>query len=371
MKRILAITLIIIMVLWNLFGCGPSPRPCRVHEQGNHDRRMPITMTVAGFEYDDGIPYCFYGYTFSGTLYRVLWSDFDGLNEQDVVLVDYSDVITEFNNIEFPHGTWRPQYEITAIMVSLYETVSEQDGTYFITLPNSGRKLTLKNEENRFIPYITDELVKAAEEKLTKKLTKYNTHSGLYLQITEDYLCLTAEVIKHSGEHHEHIFYSERISSCAVPEESQNGEAALAKSSVIYYSNGTETTALSALLWASYDNGDGTFIDVDGAGIRGALPKENELTQLSIPELSTYQYSVVNPIVPVNGQVTHVYLLDMSDRKNYPMTETSWDEIEKLDPGRYHIVTRVLLSGNCDPDAPQHSICYEDLFCLVIMPSES
>jgi len=370
MKRTLAIALTVITVLSLLWSCGPSPKPCGVHEQGNHDRRMPITMTVAGFEYDDGIPYCFYGYTFSGTLYRVLWSDFDGLNEQDVVLVDYSDVITEFNNIEFPHGTWRPQYEITAIMVSLYETVSEQDGTYFITLPNSGRKLTLKNEETRFIPYITDELVKAAEEKLTKKLTKYDTHSGLYLQVTEDYLCLTAEVIKGSGEYHEHIFYSERISSYAVPAESYGEETALEKSSVVYYSNENETTALSALLWASYDNGDGTFTDVDGLGIRGALPKEDELTQLNVPVLSTYHRSLVNPRVPVNGQVTAVYMLDMSDRKNYPMTETSWDEIEELDPGRYYIVTRVLLSGNCDPDAPQNSLCYEDLFCLLIKPNE-
>ena len=369
MKRIFVSSLTVITVLSLVYGCGPSPKPCGVHEEGNHDIRLPMAMTIAGFGYDDGTPYCFYAYTLNEKLYRVLWTDFDGLNEQDMVLVDHNDIITELNDIQYPHGTWRPQYEVTAILVTPYKTVSEKEGTYFITLPNSGQSLTLKDEEKRFIPYITDELVKAAEEKITKKLTKYDTHSGLYLQVTEDYLCLTAEVIKYSGKYHEHIFYSERISSYAVPEESKTENVALEKSSVIYYSNLNETSALSALLWASYDNGDGTFTEADGFGIREALPKEDELTQLNVPELHTYHNSLVNPRVPVNGQVTNVYLLDMSDRRNYPMTETSWEEIEKLSPGRYYIVTRVLFSGNCDPDAPQHNLCYEDLFCLVINES--
>ena len=155
MKRIFVISLILIIVLSFVYGCGPSPRPCGVHEEGDHGKRLPMAMTIAGFEYDDGTPSCFYAYTLNEKLYRVLWADFDGLNEQDIVLVDHNDVITELDNIESPHGTWRPQYEITAILVTPYKTISEKDGTYFITLPSSGQNLTLKDGLSSHLPPIS------------------------------------------------------------------------------------------------------------------------------------------------------------------------------------------------------------------------
>ena len=87
-------------------------------------KRLPIEMTIAetlpscvAFEYKDGEPYCFYGYDDDGKLYRVLWNNFDGLNEKDRIVVDHNDVIKTLSYDEYPDGGWTPQYEITAIIV--------------------------------------------------------------------------------------------------------------------------------------------------------------------------------------------------------------------------------------------------------------
>lgn len=145
-----------------------------------------------------------------------------------------------------------------------------------------------------------------------------------------------------------------------------NTEDTFTKGSVIYSSGENRSAALSVLLWSKYDNGDGTYTETQGTGIKSVLSDEDELAQLYVPMLYTNQQNAVEPLVPVNGQITNVYLLNMVDCKNDPMIETTWEEIQELNPGRYYVVTQVLLSGNCDLDAPQHSFCYEDLFCLVV-----
>ena len=140
------------------------------------------------------------------------------------------------------------------------------------------------------------------------------------------------------------------------------------KSAVTYRSGENEIKALSSLLWVKQDNGDGTFSTEHGAGIREYLPTEDVLAQIWLPEL--VWNGKIEPLIPVNGRVTGVYLLDMKDRVNYPKTETSWEAIDKLPPGQYFIVVQTVLSGNCDPDAPQHTYCYEDLFVLFVEDSE-
>lgn len=87
-------------------------------------KRLPIVMTIAetlpscvAFEYKDGEPYCFYGYDDDGKLYRVLWNNFDGLNEKDRIVVDHNDVIKTLSYDEYPGGGWTPQYEVTAISI--------------------------------------------------------------------------------------------------------------------------------------------------------------------------------------------------------------------------------------------------------------
>lgn len=87
-------------------------------------KRLPIVMTIAEelpscvvFEYKDGKPYCFYAYDDDGKLYRVLWNNFDGLNEKDRIVVDHNDKIESLSYDEYPDGGWTPQYEVTAISI--------------------------------------------------------------------------------------------------------------------------------------------------------------------------------------------------------------------------------------------------------------
>ena len=99
-------------------------------------KRLPIVMTIAeplpscvAFEYKDGNPYCFYAYDDDGKLYRVLWNNFDGLNDKDRIVVDHNDNIIALNYDEYLSG-WTPQYEITAISIYSEEewNAFEQNG---------------------------------------------------------------------------------------------------------------------------------------------------------------------------------------------------------------------------------------------------
>lgn len=282
-----------------------------------------------------------------------------------------------------PNEMPNQQPEATAPTVTLPKPGSSwlscKNGEYFLTLPQSGETLELSDAEVRFVPYITDTLVAEAECKILEQTAEYGESSGFYLQITEGYLCLAMEVIKDltppeptgteagnvltgCGIDHEHVFYSERIS--AQPAKDETGSPVeKTTSGVVYKTSINKIQALSALLWGSYDNGDGTYTETDHLGIRGLLTGE---VLLDIPELLTYSNENIETLVPVNGQITRVYLLEMNAGEDYPMTETTWENLEALMPGEYHIVAEVQLNGNCDPDAPQNSFCYEDLFCLIV-----
>ena len=92
-----------------------------------------------------------------------------------------------------------------------------------------------ENEYSRYIPFVSEESVKNAENALGDKLEEYGkTGAGYYIEIdSEGYLCLATEIIVDieppvAGENgeviggcgydHEHIFFSERISSQAFGE---------------------------------------------------------------------------------------------------------------------------------------------------------
>lgn len=250
MKRILAITLTLIMILAALTGCMASKNPSSDEgEQNPSGKRLPITLTIAetrpscvAFEYKDEKPYCFYAYDTEGKLYRVFWNDFTGLNEKDVVVVDHNDDIKTLTYDEYPDGGWTPQYEVTAISVKPNEMascVSNEDGTYYLTLPQSKDKIKIRDEQKMFVPYISNSLVEDAEKKIAGEISKYDNNSGYYLQVTEDYLCLAVEVIKQldpsasqdtgdevvgggCGIDHEHLFFSARITLCPVYVESND-----------------------------------------------------------------------------------------------------------------------------------------------------
>lgn len=243
MKRILAVTLTLIMVLAALSGCMASKNPSGSEgEQNPSGKCLPITMTVAetlpscvAFEYKDGKPYCFYAYDTEGKLYRVFWNDFTGLNEKDVIVVDHNDDIKELDYVN-PPGGWSPKYEVTAIAVSGVSTFcisKNENGAYILALPNSGETIKLQNEQILFAPFITDELVATAENKITEAVSAYSNRSDFYLQINDGYLCLVVEVIKQlepsssqntegevigggCGIDHEHLGFSERISTQAL-----------------------------------------------------------------------------------------------------------------------------------------------------------
>ena len=208
----------------------PPPQP-------STEKHSPIALTIAetlpscvAFEYrEPNTPYCFYAFDEDENLYRVLWTDWDGLREKDRVIVEY-EKLEELTYDEYPDGGWTPQYELTATGVNTSSCISNEQGVYVLTLPSSGEKITLKDNFRLFVPYIADALVVAAEKKITDDIAEYSNSSGFYLQISEDYLCLVREVIHYiappetSGEYtlsgcgidHEHLFFSERISLCPI-----------------------------------------------------------------------------------------------------------------------------------------------------------
>ena len=109
--------------------------------------------------------------------------------------------------------------------------LSEEDGVYTLTLPQSREVIELREEQVEFVPYLTSNLVEAAERKISEDVLDYSNKSNFYLQITDNYLCLVVEVIKSiepptasDGEYvisgcgydHEHLFFSERISYRAL-----------------------------------------------------------------------------------------------------------------------------------------------------------
>lgn len=141
-----------------------------------------------------------------------------------------------------PNEMPNQQPEATAPTVTLQNPgvpgLSCENGKYFLTLPQSGKTLELSDEEARFVPYITDTLVAEAERKILEQTAQYGENSGFYLQITDGYLCLAMEIIKDltppeptgteagnilsgCGIDHDHIFYSERISTQPVKEETE------------------------------------------------------------------------------------------------------------------------------------------------------
>ena len=186
---------------------------------------LTIVETVpsgVAFEYRElNTPYCFYGFDEDDNLYRVLWTDWEGLKEKDRVVVKY-EKLEKLTYDEYPDGGWSPQYELTATGVHTANCISGNQ----LTLPKSGKTWKLSGEHQPFLPYITDELVAVAESKLEAQIAPYGNSSGFYLQVNDDYLCLCQEVIEYiaveetdsedvpsgCGIDHKHLFFSERIS---------------------------------------------------------------------------------------------------------------------------------------------------------------
>ena len=271
MKRILAVTLTLVMLLAALTGCNASKKPSgKEGEQNPSGKRLPITLTIAetlpscvAFEYKDEKPYCFYAYDTEEHLYRVLWNDFTGLNEKDVVVVDHNDDIKKLDQVN-PPGGWTPQYEVTATGIKMEKRAND----YLVS------HIQIKSSNNTIHPF------------------------G----------CMT---------------------------------------------------------WSKIDNDDGTFSEsfVDKYDVIDLVSGKTPFAITDIPKLVLNDK--VSYFVQVNGRVEKVYLLTPND-DTYTKSETTFDALSNLADGTYYVVLEVLLSGNCDPDAPQNSYRYEDVFCLVV-----
>ncbi len=267
MKRILAISLTLVMLLAALTGCMASQNPSGSEgEQNSSGKRLPITMTIAetlpscvAFEYRDQKPYCFYAYDTEGKLYRVIWNDFTGLNEKDVIVVDHNDDIKTLTYDEYPDG-WTPQYELTAISVK--KDINPED--YLVS------HIQIKSGDNTIFPF-------------------------------------------------------------------------------------------GSLMWSETDHGDG-FVDamyVDDVEVTDMIKRCADIIPKIVLDKS------ISYFVQVNGRVENVYLLT-PNADTYTKSETTFDALSNLADGTYYVVLEVLLSGNCDPDAPQNSYRYEDVFCLAV-----
>lgn len=276
MKRIFAIALTLVVLLAALSGCVESGNPSGSQgeqtpsgsegTQNPSGKRLPITMIIAetlpscvAFEYKDGTPYCFYAYDAEGHLYRVIWNDFTGLNEKDVVVVDHNDDIKKVDEVN-PPGGWSPKYEVMAISVT-----KESDNDKYIV-----RHIQIKSGDTTIYPF-------------------------------------------------------------------------------------------GSLLWSKIDNGDGTFTEFY-TDIPDTVGMINLYADI-IPKLVLDES--VSYMVQMNGRVENVYLFTPNG-ETYTKSETSFDALSNLTDGTYYVAFEVLLSGNCDPDAPQNSYRYEDIFCLVV-----
>lgn len=383
----------------------------------------------------------------------------------------------------------------------LAQCLSEENGAYKLTLPKSKEIIELYEEQVRFVPYITDALVEVAENKITEDVSQHSNHSNFFLQITNDYLCLVVEVIKSidppvsaeegeiadggCGIDHEHLFFSERISSKAVADNKElhfgtsdedygkiqffpqptlefteedtydttvlewtrltdgdmdllrqvyndgkgwindsvvdrepfyfdgrirfatmdscgwmyfgidqnvlyyNGMFTQINSKVLYIiekaqntisgsdnssqendylvnhiqiSSGANTISpFGYLVWSQTDHGDGYISEMHAD--RLDMPDVINRNTDAIPALVLEER--VSYLVQVNGRVENVFLYTPNG-DGYTKSETTFDALSNLADGTYYVAFEVLLSGNCDPDTPQNSYRYEDVFCLVV-----
>ena len=142
-------------------------------------------------------------------------------------------------------------------------------------------------------------------------------------------------------------------------------------SSSVYVTSGdAKIYPASGMLWMELQSGpnaDGTYdcVSADGAGVYFWLNdiRSGKGAAIDAAILSLTLDGTVSATVPVNGSIQAVSLIDLSD---WSERQTTLPELSKLGQGEYYIIMSVVLSGNCDPDAPQNKYCYEDIFKLIV-----
>ena len=106
------------------------------------------------------------------------------------------------------------------------ETETNEKGNTYLIMPISRKKVNLDEEYKEYLPYISYDLLRDAEEKIDGECGD-NQNSGFYLAIDQEgYLSIVKEVIVSIPEDqrtwgsgcydHKHMFYRERISTRAI-----------------------------------------------------------------------------------------------------------------------------------------------------------
>lgn len=134
----------------------------------------------------------------------------------------------------------------------------------------------------------------------------------------------------------------------------------------IWIQSGSDTIRpAGCMTWSCIENEDGTCTEsaVDKYDVVDFVNGKTPFSPDNIPQL-TLRGSVACT-VQMNGSVENVYLLSQSG-DGYIKSGTKVEDLSTLSPGRYYVVLEVLLGGNCDPETPQKSCRYEDVFCLIV-----
>ena len=133
MKKLIVLFLALVCML-GMVGCSKTTYKVEI-PPAPVDQCSSIALTIVetepsgvAFEYrEPNTPYCFYAFDEDENLYRVLWTDWDGLREKDRVIVEYKK-LEELTYDEYPDGGWTPQYELTATGVHTANCISKDQG---------------------------------------------------------------------------------------------------------------------------------------------------------------------------------------------------------------------------------------------------
>ena len=207
---------------------------------------------------------------------------------------------------------------------------------------------------------------------------EYNAEMGVFNDVTNLRSCILSENDRnfvngifwdvYNASIPDNLSDSEQTTTAAAVVEP---DAEITNISSVYVTSGdTKIYPASGMLWMELQSGpnaDGTYdcVSADGAGVYFWLNDiksgNGAAIDAAIPSLTLD--GTVNATVPVNGSIQAVSLIDLSD---WSERRTTLPELSKLGQGEYYIIMSVVLSGNCDPDAPQNKYCYEDIFRLIV-----
>lgn len=211
---------------------------------------------------------------------------------------------------------------------------------------------------------------------------EYNAEQGVFNDTTHRRSCILSERDRNivNGIFWD-VYYAAAPDNLSDSEQTTTAESANSNAvtsgeeikniSQVYVTSGdAKIYPVSGMLWMELQSGpnaDGTYdcICADGAGVAFWLSDiktgKGAAIDAAIPRLTLD--GAVSATVPVNGSIQAVSLIDLSD---WSERATTLPELEKLGHGEYYIIMSVVLSGNCDPDAPQNKYCYEDIFKLIV-----